>query len=235
MRFKAFQDHAHRFWAQIPARFRSGATLMVHREPWPDPEYPEVFLLGLCEPAFAALEDALAWSGDVRLEERQSLVHLYYGSFQAMGERARAFDWIYELEETLLHELTHHWEHRAGLDGLDRFDLAQITNFRRLRGEPVARFFWRGGEPRGPGRWHIDGDLFVEVAEAPPWRVQDAQGQWVTCRPDPQDGFATVPGHGEVFDGERGDLVVAQSPPERPNWLRRLWRRLRGKDGQAPC
>lgn len=231
MRFQAFQDRAHTFWAKIPARFTAGATLMVHRERWPDPHNPGVYLLGLCEAAFGALEDALAWSGDVRLEERQSLVHVYYGSFVAMDEVALAFDWVYELEETLLHELTHHWEHRAGLDGLDRFDVAQIVNFRRLRGEAVPMYYWRDGEARGPDRWAIDGDLFVEVSAAPPWRVPDARGEVVVCEPADGDLIAEVPGRGEVFDGQRGDLVVAQTPIERPNWLARLWRRLRGKDG----
>ncbi len=230
MRFRAFQDHAHAFWAQIPPRFVEGATLLVHREAWPDPDTPDVYLLGLCEPAFGALEDALAWSGDVRLSERASLVHLAYGSFAAMAERSPGFSWRDEIDETLLHELTHHWEARAGLDGLDRFDVAQGINFRRLQGFAVPLYFWRDGEAHGPDRWVIDGDLFVEVAGPPPWRVRDGRGRWVRCAPDPEDGVATLPGRGQPVDGARGDLVVAPKPPDRPHWARRLWRRLFAKD-----
>jgi hypothetical protein len=221
--YARFHDRAEAIWAQIPLRFRDGAVLLVHRAPNPDPHNPGVFLLGMCEAAFAALEDALAWGGDVHLDERQSLIHLWYGSFSAMAERAVHFAWLDELEETILHELTHHWEHRAGLDGLDRFDAAQLLNFQRLRGAAVPRYYWRDGTPQGADRWAIDGDLFVEVPGAPPWTVLDSEGQCITCSPDPHDGWATIEAHGLPFDGLRGDLVVAPKPPERPN----LWRRMR--------
>ena len=199
--------------------------LLVHDEDYPDPLNPEVFLLGACEAAFPALEDAFAAGADPRPGDRQSLVHIWFGSFRAMAERAVSFDWEYELEETLLHELMHHWEQRAGLDGLDRFDEAQIINFWRVRGQEVPWGYWRDGVAAGPHRWTIDGDLFVEVEGPPPWTYDPGDGEPpVTCTPHPQDHFATVYGRGGLFDGERRDLVVARRPPERPG----LWRRLLG-------
>lgn len=205
--------------------------LLVHEEAEPDPEHPDVFLLGACEPACAALEDALAAAGDLRPAEKQSVLHLWYGSFVAMAERARAFNWACELEETILHELTHHWEQRAGLDGLDRFDAAQVENFRRLRGCRVLPGFWRDGEAWHDGRWHIDGDVFVEVDGPPPWTVLDGLGQQVQAVPDECSGIATLPGHGAMFDGERGDLVVAPRPRPRAGLLRRFANWLRRPAG----
>lgn len=224
-----FRAEARAIWNDIPARFREGALLMVHPEAEPDPEHPEVFFLGACEPQFAALEDALAASGDPRTGDRQSLLHVWHGSFEQMAARANAFDWRGELEETILHELTHHWEQRAGLDALDRFDAAQIINFRRLRGHPAPMYFWRDGEPWHDERWHIDGDVFVEVDGEPPWTVMGEDGAPVTCTPDPIDGWATVEGCGALFDGARGDLIVAPRPAERVGPLRRVWRRFFGE------
>lgn len=232
LRLRRFKQHARRFWDAIPARFREGAVLMIHDEPNPDPELDEVYFFGMCEPAFAALEDAVAASGDPRPSERQSLVHVWYGSFAETAARARQFDWRGELEETILHELTHHWEHRAGLDGLDRFDAAQLINFGRLRGLAAPLYFWRDGEPDGDHAWIIDADRFVEVEGPPPWTVDPGDGgPPVTCEPDPYDGFATIPGRGAALDGAQGDLIVAPRLPERPTLWQRV-RRLFGRDDE---
>jgi hypothetical protein len=219
-----FRRYAERFWQEIPRKYRSGAVLLVHREAEPDPLHPGVFLLGACEPAFAALDEALDLGGGQSPLDRQSLVHLWYGSFLAMAAASEAFDWTGEIEETLLHELTHHWEQRAGLDGLDRFDAAQIENFRRVRGLPVEPGFWRDGHVLGPGHWEIDGDHFVELPGAPPWTFdpQDGAGP-VTASPDPALGFAVIPERGGFLDAERRDLVLAPRPPaSRPFWHRLL-------------
>jgi len=234
---EAFRAEAEAVWEAIPEHFRDGAILMLHPEAEPDPEYASVFFLGACEPAFAPLEDALAASGDYRQGDRQSVLHIWFGSFVEMAARAVDFDWPYELEETILHELTHHWEHRAGLDGLDRFDAAQIINFQRLRGLAVPMYFWRDGEPWPDGRWHIDGDVFVEVPGPPPWAVVADDGERLEVEPDPMDGWATVPEAGAAFDGRRGDLIVAPEPPERLGWAGRIWRAIRrlftGTDSDA--
>ena len=228
MRRRDFRRHAERFWADIPERFRVGATLLVHDDAEPDPEHPGVFLLGACEPAFGALEEALDAVGGVSPMDRESLIHLWYGSFEAMDAESRAFDWTGELEETLLHELTHHWEQRAGLDALDRFDAAQIENFRRRRGLPFAPAFWRDGVPDGERRWLIDGDLFVELEGDPPWRVEPGDaGPALEVSPEPESAIAVVEGRGGLFDGERGQLIVGRAPPRRPAW----WRRLRALFG----
>lgn len=228
--WRRFRRLAQRLWADIPPRFRADAVLLVHEEAYPDPEHPEVFLLGMCEVAFAELTGAFE---GVRPHEQPSLIHLWYGSFIALAERAEAFDWQGELEETILHELTHHWEHRAGLDGLDRFDEAQLINFQRVRGLAVPAYFWRDGEPAGDHRWVIDGDLFVEAEGPPPWTVDPGDGgPPVTCEPDPEDGWATIYERGAPFDGRAGDLVVAPRPPERPGLFERV-RRWFGRDKES--
>lgn len=229
LKLRRFRAAAETFWRGIPAKFRQGALLMVHAEAEPDPEHGDVFLLGACEPQFAALEEAFAAAGDPRPGDRQSILHLWYGSFVEMQARAVSFDWQGELHETILHELTHHWEQRAGLDALDRFDAAQIINFARLRGQRPPMYFWRDGEAWGEGRWHIDGDVFVEVDGPPPWTVMGEDGREVVCSPEPDDGFATVAGRGAIFDGARGDLIVAPRAVERPGVLRRMWRRVFGE------
>lgn len=234
MRPPAFRTLAFRYWERIPERFRVGATLMVHTEAMPDPEDPEVFLLGQCEPEFAELEALLAAGGDLRVTDRRSLLHIWWGSFQAMEERSPAFDWPGELEETILHELTHHWEQRAGLDGLDRFDAAQLINFQRRRGFEVPFGYWRDGEPRGPHAWHIDGDVFMEVEGLPPWRLDAPAGGKITCEPDPELGYAVIPGAGEAFDGVPGDLIVAPRPPEKAAVWTRLWSWLSRSDERKP-
>ncbi len=227
MRRLEFRRHAEAFWGEIPAGYRDGATLLVHWESEPDPENPGVFLLGACEPAFGEVEDLLeAAGGAMNPRERQSLVHLWYGSFLAMTRGAERFDWRGEIEETLLHELTHHWEQRAGLDGLDRFDAAQIENFRRVRGLAVAPGFWRNGLAVAPGRWEIDGDLFVELGGPPPWTFDpDDGGGPVTIAPGPGEMFATVPERGALLDGERRDLVLAPAPAPRMPFWRRFFQR----------
>ncbi len=235
LEMEGFRAEAEAVWDAIPDHFRDGAILLIHPEAEPDPEYESVFFLGACESAFGPLEDALAASGDYRPGDRQSVLHIWFGSFVEMAARAVDFDWPYELEETILHELTHHWEHRAGLDGLDRFDAAQLTNFRRLRGQAVPMYFWRDGEPWAGGRWHIDGDVFVEVDGPPPWTVRAEDGETVTAEPDPMDGWATLYERGAIFDGRRGDLIVAPRPPDRSGPLRRLGRWLRGLFGAAPA
>ena len=229
MRRAHFRRLAERYWDEIPDRFREGAVLLVHDEAEPDTLNDGVFLLGACEPQFPALEDAYAAAADPRPGDRQSLVHIWFGSFRAMAERAVSFDWEAELEETLLHELMHHWEQRAGLDALDWFDVAQMINFGRLRGLEVRWGYWRHGEARGPHRWEIDGDVFMEVEGAPPWRVDPGDGgEVLELSPDPLDGFATVYGRGRLFDGERRDLVVARRPPPK----RSLWSKLVGLVGR---
>ena len=219
--YATFEARALDVWEAIPDRFRAGCVLLVHLETRPDPADPEVFLLGMCEAAFAG-------TVDMPIGETQSIVQVWYGSFEAIDARARAFDWDEELEETILHELTHHWEGRAGLMGLDLFDAAQITNFHRRRGFPVGPGFWRHGERHaGVDGWVIDGDVFVEVAGPPPWRVEPPDGgPAVSARPDPHDGWATIPGRGLPFDGVPGDLIVAPCPPPSA-WqrLRRFFRR----------
>lgn len=221
-----FRRHAERFWAEIPPHFRAGAVLLVHWEAEPDPENPGVYLFGACEPAFGALDEALDLAGGQSPLDRRNLVHLWYGSFAATARDAAGFDWKGEIEETLLHELTHHWEGRAGLDGLDRFDAAQLVNFRRVRGQIVPAGFWRDGEVLGPHRWHIDGDHFVELEGPPPWTYDPDDGEGpITAAPDPGAPYATLPGRGGWLDDERGDLVLAQRPPPPVPFWRRLLRR----------
>ncbi|MSP72795.1 MAG: hypothetical protein EXR76_11630 [Myxococcales bacterium] len=240
MRLTKFHRHAERFWVQIPERFREGATLLVHDEAEPDPDYPGVYLLGACEPAFEALDQGYDLGGGVPPLDRRSLVHLWYGSFRALADASAGaspelsthFAWADEIEETLLHELTHHWEERAGLDGLDRFDAAQLQNFRRLQGHTFEPGFWRDGEARGPFVWAIDGDLFVEVEGPPPFKWDPGDGQGlVVAWPDPETGVATIFERGELLNGARLDLVLCPRPKKSAPLWRRLWTLVSTKTG----
>jgi len=235
MKKLAFRRHAERFWDEIPPKYRAGAVLLVHWDAEPDPENPGVFLLGACERAYAALDEVFDLGGGQSPLDRQSLVHLWYGSFAAMALESEAFDWTGEIEETLLHELTHHWEQRAGLDGLDRFDAAQIENFRRVRGLAVVPGFWRDGMRVGPDRWEIDGDIFVELPGPPPWTFDPGDGGGtVTATPDADLGFALLPERGGYLDAQRRDLVLAPRPAAPLPWWRRLFALFRKPAARLP-
>lgn len=90
-------------------------------EALPDPELPEVYILG------EYCDDLLG-----------RYINLYYGSFAALAEQ-EDWDrqtWEDELRTTLSHELTHHMEGRGGLHALDDRDAEELAAWREAFGSP---------------------------------------------------------------------------------------------------
>lgn len=90
-------------------------------EALPDPELPEVYILG------EYCDDLLG-----------RYINLYYGSFAALAEQ-EDWDrqtWEDELRTTLSHELTHHMEGRGGLHALDDRDAEELAAWREALGSP---------------------------------------------------------------------------------------------------
>lgn len=156
MKFAEFERRAREIFDEIPPELRHGvAYLQVSREAVEHPELPDVYTLGECATGEYDVETG---AGD----EIRSGVHLYYGSFLALSRLYDDFDWEGELWETVTHEVRHHRESAAGEDDLEEMDYAEDENFRRREGEPFDPLFFRAGDPAGPDRWEVDGDLFIE-------------------------------------------------------------------------
>lgn len=102
----------------LPPVFFEGLNGGVNllEEAVPDPELPDVYILG------EYCEDCLGL-----------YVNLYYGSFAALAEREDwdAVTWAAELRTTLTHELTHHLENLGGLHALDDRDAAELEAMRQ--------------------------------------------------------------------------------------------------------
>ena len=95
-----------------------GVNLLEEEKP--DPELPEVYILGeYCDGCLGLY------------------INLYYGSFAALAEREEWDQeaWEAELRTTLSHELTHHMEGRSGLHALEDKDEAEMASWREEYGE----------------------------------------------------------------------------------------------------
>jgi hypothetical protein len=126
MDFARFSRRAAEIIAGIPEEFLRGIVgIEAHRSPKEDPELEGVFILGECEddPA-TALTDP---------EALRSRIHLYHGSFRAVAAGDDGFDWEEELAETILHEIQHHIEDRAGIPDLILEDLRRFVELREER------------------------------------------------------------------------------------------------------
>lgn len=55
---------------------------------------------------------------------------LYYGSFVNLLEGSSREEWEEELRDTILHELRHHLESRAGVDDLVREEMAELESLK---------------------------------------------------------------------------------------------------------
>jgi len=154
--FDEFERRAREIFDGIPPELRHGVSyLQVWSRAMSHPELPDVFTLGECATGEYDVETGLG-------DDVSSGVHLYYGSFLALSREYDDFDWEGELWETITHEIRHHRESAAGEDDLEEMDYAEDENFRRREGEPYDPLFYRAGEPAGPDRWEVDGDLFIE-------------------------------------------------------------------------
>ena len=90
-----------------------GVNLLEEEKP--DPELPEVYILGeYCDGCLGLY------------------INLYYGSFAALAEREEwdQAAWEAELRTTLSHELTHHMENLGGLHALEDKDAAEMEAWR---------------------------------------------------------------------------------------------------------
>jgi hypothetical protein len=136
---------------EVPEEYLEGiAAVAVSPKTVPHPTRAHVYTLGECIPI------------DTGAEHVTSRVVLYHGSFAALASERDGFDWRAEARETLLHELRHHLEWKAGSPALEEYDRAAEQNFARQEGEPFDPVFYRGGERVDAGVYRVDDDIFLE-------------------------------------------------------------------------
>lgn len=156
MDFDTLSRRAAEILEEIPREFLRGVVgVEVHPEAEEHPHLPDLFTLGLCT------DDELTRLTDP--EAMRSRVHLYHGSFAAIGRREPGFDWEGELRETILHEIRHHIEDRAGLLDLRIEDALADALARFHQGEEPPEGWYRHGERMEPDVWRVEDDLFVEL------------------------------------------------------------------------
>lgn len=172
MELREFEATAAEMWQEIPPVFRAGVeALVVEPDTVPHPEIPGIFTLGECVTDHwpSAYSEQ---GGDVR-----SRVFLYHGSFREVAAMDPAFDWRFEIWETLLHELLHHREFAAAEDGLEDYDWAVDQNFKRHAGQEFDPTFYRAVPADADGMVRLESEIFVESVVRPgrrevsfPWR-----------------------------------------------------------------
>ncbi len=217
MRFADFEAMVRRMAEEVPPDYLDGVVgVEVSRHTIPHPERADIYTLGECIPVPAV---------DIALDQIQSRVVLYHGSFQALAGIDPDFDWREEAWETLTHELRHHLEWRARVPELEALDLAAEANFARHDGEVFDPLFYLDGEPVAERVYRIDHDYFVdhEVREVPDRIALTWHGRAYQVR-CPRDlalpAFLSVYG---VHEPPPGELVVVLR--RRPR-LRDLFGRL---------
>jgi hypothetical protein len=156
MDFDTFARRAEEILREIPEEFLHGVLgVEVHRRVERHPHLPGIHTLGVC-----ASEDVrlMADPGDT-----SSRVHLYHGSFVEAARLDPTFDFEHELRETILHEIRHHLEDRAGLPDLRREDdlFEALARFRA--GEDLPEGWYRYGRPFEEDAWAVLDDLFLEL------------------------------------------------------------------------
>ncbi|MGN6392396.1 MAG: metallopeptidase family protein [Gemmatimonadales bacterium] len=155
MRQTDFEAMVARMAADVPPEFLDGvAEILVSPRTVAHPDRPGIFTLGECIP--------LPAPAGAELDEVQSRVVLYYGSFAALAQITPGFAWREEAFETLTHELRHHLEWRARAPGLEALDRAVEENYARHDGAAFDPDFYRDGEPLGDKIWQVEDDVFVE-------------------------------------------------------------------------
>src|SRR5262245_52264497 len=121
--------------AEIPAEYLDGiVSVDVSSRTVPHPTRAGVYTLGECIPIN---------TGDDRAPSR---VVLYHGSFRALAADEPDFDWWAEAWETLTHELRHHLEWRANVQGLEEYDRAAEEGFARADDDSYDPFYYLDGE-----------------------------------------------------------------------------------------
>lgn len=153
MRLDDFRALVRRMADEMPADYLDGVLeVTVSPRALPHPAREGIYTLGECIPVAGGGAE-----GPV-----QSRVVLYHGSFAALAARAPGFDWAGEAHETLMHEVRHHLEWRAGAPELEAFDRAAEQNFARQEGEPFDPLFFLDGDAPVPGVYQVDDDWFLD-------------------------------------------------------------------------
>lgn len=203
MTFEEFERRARQVYARVPSELRAGVdALVIERDAVPDPELPDVYLLGECATG--------EWDAPLDLPDQiRSTIILHYGSFVRLAELDPDFDWEYEIWETVVHEIRHHRESAAGDDALEEVDFAEAQSFARREGRPFDPFFFRLGEPVGPGAWEVDREVYVErpITEKEWARVAEVEVPW-------EDVVLHLPREGELGDVQF--VTVEQRGPTDP-------------------
>jgi hypothetical protein len=157
VRFGEFEEFARAEFERIPEHFLAGVDgLIIDRSARSDPARDGIYTLGEC------LTEAYPSDFGGPDTTRSSIV-LYYGSFLRLSKLDDTFDWRGEIWETLTHELQHHLESLADEDDLGDVDRAMEQDFKRVDGEPFDPWYYRLGEPAGPGAFRLEDKLFIEV------------------------------------------------------------------------
>lgn len=203
MRLADFDAMVRRLAADIPTRFFDGvAEVVVSPRAVPHPTRDDIYTLGECIP--------IPVGEGAGVDEVQSRIVLYHGSFQALAQISGDFDWRSEAWETLGHELRHHLEWRARAPTLEAFDHAVEQNFARHDGEPFDSTFYLDGDSPTPGVYQVEDDYFLDhiVRDAPveldfAWRGR--------CYRIAIPAGASLPAFlivSEVADPPSGELIV---------------------------
>jgi hypothetical protein len=151
MHLAAFRAMVRGLANEVPEEYLDGITAVdVSHRTVPHPRRPGVYTLGECIPVHGGTDEVL------------SRVVLYHGSFRALARGEPDFDWEGEAHETLLHELRHHLEWRAGDEGLERYDWAVEQNHRRIAGDSFDPLFFQVGEGVGERIFRVEDDIFID-------------------------------------------------------------------------
>jgi hypothetical protein len=156
MDFETFTRRAQEILAGVPPEFLTDVVgVDAHLDEKRHPHLPEVFTLGECGP------DEVTRLADPGTD--RSRIHLYHGSFAALARRDPEFEWEGELKETILHELRHHLEDRAGILDLLHEDAMDDALARWQAGEELPDGWYRAGEEMEEDVYRVGDDLFVEL------------------------------------------------------------------------
>jgi hypothetical protein len=217
MRLADFESMVVRLTGQVPREFLEGvAEIVVSPRAVPHPDRPGIYTLGECIPLPAA--------PGMDLEEVQSRVVLYHGSFAALARVTPGFEWREEAFETLTHELRHHLEWRARAPDLEELDWAVEQNYARQDGDAFDPAFYLAGAAVGDDAWRVEDDVFLDrivrqVPEALPlhWAGRD---YLVPIPPDASlPAFLVLEGLADPPPGEA--LLVLRRRPGVLSLLRR--------------
>jgi len=142
----------------VPEVYRKGiVSVEVILEAPEHPVLEAYYTLGECVP------HQVPWDIGENGEVLSDLV-IYYGSFRKLAESDPDFDWREELRETILHEIRHHLEARAGTYELEREDYAHEHDTRRRQGLAHDPRYYHHGREIEAGCFEVEDLLFIEVA-----------------------------------------------------------------------